>query len=498
MKDVPTDLPAGLEIVASRGAKTRATPPVLPEQALRGPAAGCELGTSALRRQTQLLTVRPDLKVESLRGNLHTRIGKLQEGRTTRSSLPPPACTAWAWTIRSPTIPGDPVAPAIGQGALGIENLAPTPHVGRRRLPDPPRHRRCRARRARAPEALRGRLPGAHRRLRAHGGGRDRPRRDGGAPRRVAGSIRGNRAGTVSDPESLGVALAEISCRRAGRSWTRCTRPPGVDGPGGSGAGHGPGGEALLVTRGGGQADELSALIRERGGVPVLFPTIRIVPVDDPAPLDAAIRDLPSFDWVLFTSANAARFFCERAEALGASRTARRRPGRERRTGDRGRARPAWESRLHLHGGAAHGRRARGGPRAGTGRAGRRFLLPRALEGRDVNPGGDRAAGGDRDGGGGLSGPGLPAKRPAGPRRRSPRRAPPDVCTFASPSAFRNFFRLLGEETAASILTRSLIAVIGEVTARAVAGRNLAVDIMPEKYTLMGMIEAIEARLRRA
>jgi uroporphyrinogen III methyltransferase/synthase len=73
--------------------------------------------------------------------------------------------------------------------------------------------------------------------------------------------------------------------------------------------------------------------------------------------------------------------------------------------------------------------------------------------------------------------------------------APPDVCTFASPSAFRNFFLLLGEGPAAQVLSRSRIAVIGEVTARAVAEKKIAVDIMPENYTLNGMVEAIAARL---
>ena len=61
---------------------------------------------------------------------------------------------------------------------------------------------------------------------------------------------------------------------------------------------------------------------------------------------------------------------------------------------------------------------------------------------------------------------------------------PPDVCTFASPSAFRNFFLQLGEEAAVSVLSRSRIAVIGEVTAAAVSERKFRVDILPERYTL--------------
>ena len=253
------------------------------------------------------------------------------------------------------------------------------------------------------------------------------------------------------------------------------------------------GGKRILVTRGGDQAGELSALIRERGGVPVLFPTIRLVPVADPAPLDAAIRDLASFDWVLFTSANAARFFCERAEALGRRglpegvRAASVGPGTGRELARRG-------IPVHLTA-ARHTAEGLVEALARDGVAGRRFLFPRALEGREAV---QEAIGRQ---GGALTAVtayqnGLPEKDERAAAEIAA--APPDVCTFASPSAFRNFFVLLGEEAAAKVLSLSRIAVIGEVTARAVAERKLRVDIMPEKYTLLGMLEAIEARLRQA
>ena len=70
---------------------------------------------------------------------------------------------------------------------------------------------------------------------------------------------------------------------------------------------------------------------------------------------------------------------------------------------------------------------------------------------------------------------------------------PPDVCTFASPSSFRNLFLLLGDAPARSMLSRTRIAVIGEVTARAVQRRDFRVDIVPETYTLKGMVDAIQA-----
>src|SRR3989304_2702286 len=68
-------------------------------------------------------------------------------------------------------------------------------------------------------------------------------------------------------------------------------------------------GKRILVTRGEGQAEEFAALIRMRGGIPVLFPTVRLVLPDDPGPLDEALARPSSFDWILFASPNAAKVF---------------------------------------------------------------------------------------------------------------------------------------------------------------------------------------------
>ncbi len=251
------------------------------------------------------------------------------------------------------------------------------------------------------------------------------------------------------------------------------------------------GGKRILVTRGAEQAEEFAALIRERGGVPVLFPTVAIAALSESTPLDAAIRELASYDWVLFTSANAVRFFWDRAETLGwralprGVRAACVGPGTGRALAGRGIPSGLTAAR-HTAEGLVEAL-------AREGVAGRRFLFPRALEGREVIP--EEIA---RKGGAVTA---VAAYRNAVPERDERGAAalaasPPDVCTFASPSAFRNFFALLGEERGASILARSRIAVIGEVTARVVAARNLTVDIMPEKYTLMGMLDAIEAAIR--
>jgi uroporphyrinogen-III synthase len=251
-------------------------------------------------------------------------------------------------------------------------------------------------------------------------------------------------------------------------------------------------GKRVLVTRSAEQAGELADLIRGAGGVPVLFPTIRLVPPDDTGPLDREIGRLASFDWVLFSSANAARFFRERADRLGLStwpagpRAASVGPGTTR-------ALEALGVPVHL---AAKTHTGEGLFEAlkAHGIAGRRFLLPRAEEGRETLP--ERIA---RDGGEVVA---VVAYRNA-PAERDETAAgeivarPPDVCTFASPSAFRNFCTLLGEERAREVLGKSRIAVIGEVTRRAVLRREFRVDIMPETYTLKGMVDAAAAFFAR-
>jgi uroporphyrinogen-III synthase len=249
-------------------------------------------------------------------------------------------------------------------------------------------------------------------------------------------------------------------------------------------------GKRILITRSVEQAGELAALVRLAGGVPVLFPTIRLAPPDDCGPLDREIGRLSSFDGILFTSANAARFFCERSARLGVSswpgsvRVASVGPGTTRELVSRGIPVGLTASK-HTGEGLFE-------ELLPAGVAGRRFLLPRAEEGREILP--EAIA---REGGEVVS---VVAYRNGVADRDDDvaleiAASPPDVCTFASPSAFRNLFLLLGEAPAREMLGKSRVAVIGEVTARAVERREFRVDIVPGTYTLKGMVDAIEAFL---
>jgi hydroxymethylbilane synthase len=123
MKDVPAQMPDGLDIlcVPSRedardalisrdGRRFKDLPP------------GAVIGTASLRRQAQLLGLRPDLRIRMLRGNLDTRLRKLKEGDFDAIVLAAAGLhrLAWAGEITEYL---DPIIslPAIGQGALGIQ-----------------------------------------------------------------------------------------------------------------------------------------------------------------------------------------------------------------------------------------------------------------------------------------------------------------------------------------------------------------------------------------
>jgi hydroxymethylbilane synthase len=123
-KDMPTEIPDGLEI----GAVTKREDPhdVLISKDnvfLNDLSQNARLGTSSLRRRSQILASRPDLEIVDLRGNLDTRVKKLESGDLDAIIV------ARAGLIRlgladkvSEIISYDIMLPAVGQGALCIEN----------------------------------------------------------------------------------------------------------------------------------------------------------------------------------------------------------------------------------------------------------------------------------------------------------------------------------------------------------------------------------------
>src|SRR5437016_6232933 len=79
LKDLPTELPEGLRITAIP--KREDARDAMVGRALAEVSRGARVGTSSLRRSSQLRRLRPDLEIESVRGNVDTRLRKLDEGQ---------------------------------------------------------------------------------------------------------------------------------------------------------------------------------------------------------------------------------------------------------------------------------------------------------------------------------------------------------------------------------------------------------------------------------
>ena len=123
LKDMPTEVPEGLVIAAIT---KRADPGDAVVSLKYGHFAdlpeGAKVGTSSLRRKAQLLHARPDLDIQDLRGNVNTRLRKLEEENFDAIVLAVAGLTRLGFKDRiAEVMPREIMLPAVGQGALAIE-----------------------------------------------------------------------------------------------------------------------------------------------------------------------------------------------------------------------------------------------------------------------------------------------------------------------------------------------------------------------------------------
>ncbi len=123
MKDVPTVLPDGLDILCVPAREDPRDVLVSRDSSsLDQLPKGSRVGTSSLRRQAQLLHYRLDLRIELLRGNLDTRLRKLHNGEYEAIVLAAAGLSRMGWSNKvTEYLPPEVSLPAIGQGALGLE-----------------------------------------------------------------------------------------------------------------------------------------------------------------------------------------------------------------------------------------------------------------------------------------------------------------------------------------------------------------------------------------
>jgi len=263
--------------------------------------------------------------------------------------------------------------------------------------------------------------------------------------------------------------------------------------PTASGAGQALEGIRVVVTRATDQAGDLVGMLEGAGAEVVEFPTIMTVPPADTAELDAAITGLGSFDYALFTSANALKYFMARMEALG------------RKPSEISGAKlvcvgPKTADLLTSFGLAAdimpRQYKAEGVLEALSTEEvmGKRFLFPRAEIAREELPDGLRARGAevvlvtvyttvapDVD-------PAYVAGLFEGGRV--------SAVTFTSTSTVVNFVKIVGDK-AIEYLSGLCVACIGSVTAKTCEEMGIRVSVVPEEYTVRALFDALTEYFKR-
>ncbi|MDD2365822.1 MAG: uroporphyrinogen-III C-methyltransferase [Desulfuromonadaceae bacterium] len=249
-------------------------------------------------------------------------------------------------------------------------------------------------------------------------------------------------------------------------------------------------GRKIIVTRAADQAGEFSSKLAARGAMVLECPTISLVDPENWQLLDMAIRDLSGYDWIIFTSVNAIRYFFKRLDALGfdarafgncrictvGSKTASEMHSfaiKPDLIPSNYTAEGVVEefSRLDMHNS--------------------RVLFPRADKARDII---------ERE----LKKMGAYIDSPVTYRNIFPERLPPetlfalekrsvDCITFTSSSTVKNLAAMLGEELLLDMLKGVVVASIGPITSKTCRDLGLKVDIEPDVYTTEALIQSIEA-----
>jgi len=247
-------------------------------------------------------------------------------------------------------------------------------------------------------------------------------------------------------------------------------------------------GKRIVITRARKQAETVARSIEELGGEVIDFPTIEIRPLESFAEFDAALDKLNLYDWVIFTSVNSVEPFLERlklrgktAEALSAHKVGAIGAETAKRL-EAARIRASLVPERYQ----AEGILDAISPEEICGK---RVLIPRAAEAREILPATLRKWGAVVDV--------VVAYRTELPRLDVrplsdllvERKV--DVITFTSSSTVRNFVRLFGGRKLGEIARGSTIACIGPITAATVEELGGRADIVADQFTVKDMLRAI-------
>ncbi len=254
-------------------------------------------------------------------------------------------------------------------------------------------------------------------------------------------------------------------------------------------------GKTVVVTRAREQASTMTALLEAHGACPVEFPVIRIAPPETYGLLDAALQNLASFNWIVFTSVNTVAVVADRlmafshdARSFAPVRIAAIGPGTA----------AALKDRLGLLADFVPSEAVAESIIAEWPEhdmAGKRVLLPRAEQARDYLPNHLEGLGADvtvvtayrtllDSAGAGHLLHDLEARRV-------------DAVTFTSSSTVRNFVESLGgQDRVADLRDGFCVAAIGPITAQTAEELGLTPDVVAHEHTIPGLVAALEEYYR--
>ncbi|HUJ17295.1 MAG TPA: uroporphyrinogen-III C-methyltransferase [Nitrospirota bacterium] len=247
-------------------------------------------------------------------------------------------------------------------------------------------------------------------------------------------------------------------------------------------------GKRVIVTRSRDQASVFAEMLIDRGATTIEFPTIDVVPPSSWDELDAAITAIEAYQWIIFTSANAIRFFMERLRTL--NKDLRLLKGVNICV-----VGPKTAEALDCYGlkpdlvpseFKAEGVLAALG---GTKVRGLKILIPRAKVARELIPDKLREQGAEV-----TVATAYENVRPAADLERVLKlfnEKKINAVTFTSSSTVHNFIEILGPKEYKKLMEGVAVACIGPVTAKTAEEFGLKTDIMPKDYTIPALVDAM-------
>ena len=245
-------------------------------------------------------------------------------------------------------------------------------------------------------------------------------------------------------------------------------------------------GKGIVITRPERQADDLARLLEKEGAKIIHFPTIKIIPPHDWSSLDTALNKLDTYNWIIFTSGNGVQYFFDRLEKqnkdvreLKGIKICCIGPATAEQITKRG-IKVALVPEHYVSEGILQSL-------AATDMQGKKVLIPRAAQARDVLPEGLRKMGAAVDIVTAYETVNSGKKKDELLELLHDQRI--DVITFTSSSTVINFLEIMGKDYL--LPAQIKIACIGPITAATARKAGWKVDMQKDEYTMKGLVQAL-------